>query len=85
MKNKMVEIYIPYCIDKKYWAYLFHVLFSDVLYVFIVVVIDCCFFVSCAFQPVVAVINHLLTYNRWKFLSNWICVICYNSSVNTSN
>ena len=55
-----------------------------------VVCFHCCsywllFFVSCAFQPVVAVINHLLAYNRWKFLSNWICVICHNSSVNTSN
>ena len=42
---------------------MFHVLLSYVLNVFIVVVIDCCLtLVSYAFQPVVALINHLLTY-----------------------
>jgi len=39
---------------------LFHVLLS---YVLNVVVIDCCLtLLYCAFQPVVALINHLLTY-----------------------
>ena len=42
---------------------MFHVLLSSVLNVFIVVVIDYCLtLVFCAFQPMVALINHLLTY-----------------------